>query len=259
MSQNIYDSPTFFSTYATLPRSTHGLSVAPEWPALRSMVLNNNPTIQDTRVLDLGCGYGWFCRWAVEEGRARHVRGIDISERMLERARELTPENLSSGGGNGITYLQDDLDVIKLDCETYDIIYSSLTLHYIRGLDKLLASIYTALKPGGRFVFSVEHPIYTAPSAEHWHKEKGEDSWLLNGYGREGERVRNWLGQDVRKYHRTTQTYLGLLLGCGFRLSDFVEWMPSDEDLEVHPEWAVERNRPAFLLVAVGKDEEKES
>ncbi|KAL3463600.1 S-adenosyl-L-methionine-dependent methyltransferase [Aspergillus heterothallicus] len=248
--QNIYDNPTFFTSYSKLARSEHGLPSAPEWPLLKSMVLVGEPDIKDAHVLDLGCGYGWFCRWAVEEGLVASVRGVDISEKMLERAREMTDRESM----DQIVYERADLDVVELEEGGYDIIYSSLTLHYVRDLERLFRAVHSALKSKGRFVFSVEHPIYTAPREDKWHSDAdGRESWLLNGYGEEGERVRNWLGVDVRKYHRTTQTYLSLLLKAGFVLREFVEWMPSEKDLEEHPEWAVERNRPAFLLVAVDK------
>ncbi|KAJ5499475.1 Sodium/solute symporter [Penicillium expansum] len=67
-SQNIYDNPGFFIQYGNLPRSQHGLPAAPEWPILEDMILNpkSSPTklsetpLQGSRVLDLGCGYGWF-------------------------------------------------------------------------------------------------------------------------------------------------------------------------------------------------------
>ncbi|KAL2828109.1 S-adenosyl-L-methionine-dependent methyltransferase [Aspergillus pseudoustus] len=270
MSQNIYDNPTFFASYNTLPRSQHGLPSAPEWPLLKSMVLVKQPDIKNARVLDLGCGYGWFCRWAAEEGLAAKVHGIDISEKMLERAREMTATDTERETATGIdsslslhlriNYVRADLETVVLEKEGYDVVYSSLTFHYVSDLARLLNTVYAALKRNGRFVFSVEHPIYTAPKEDKWHgdgtNDDGNDglqSWLLNGYGDEGERNRNWLGDDVRKYHRTTQTYLTLLLRAGFVLREFVEWMPSDKDLEEHPEWAVERNRPAFLLIAVEK------
>lgn len=68
MSQNIYDNEEFFAGYAKLPRSLHGLDGAPEWPALRALL----PDLRDLNLLDLGCGYGWFSRWARQQG-ARHV------------------------------------------------------------------------------------------------------------------------------------------------------------------------------------------
>src|SRR5437660_247885 len=82
MGQNIYDDPTFFEGYRRLPRSVQGLDGAPEWPAIRAML----PELRGRGVLDLGCGFGWFCRWARQQGAAQ-VTGIDVSEKMLARAR----------------------------------------------------------------------------------------------------------------------------------------------------------------------------
>jgi len=56
MTQNIYDDPGFFQGYSQMARSIGGLDAAPEWPALRAML----PPMQGLKVVDLGCGYGWF-------------------------------------------------------------------------------------------------------------------------------------------------------------------------------------------------------
>src|SRR5271167_2670174 len=81
MTQNIYDDAEFFAGYSRLPRSVEGLDGAPEWPALRALL----PDLRGLNVVDLGCGFGWFCRWARANGAA-HVLGIDVSEKMLARA-----------------------------------------------------------------------------------------------------------------------------------------------------------------------------
>jgi 2-polyprenyl-3-methyl-5-hydroxy-6-metoxy-1,4-benzoquinol methylase len=86
MAQNIYDNDEFFAGYSRLARSIEGLDGAPEWPALRAML----PDLRRLRVLDLGCGFGWFCRWARQNGAA-NVVGIDLSEKMLERAPNRLP------------------------------------------------------------------------------------------------------------------------------------------------------------------------
>jgi 2-polyprenyl-3-methyl-5-hydroxy-6-metoxy-1,4-benzoquinol methylase len=88
MAQNIYDLPSFFTEYSKLPRSEGGLSNAPEWPFLRAWL---GSSILNARVLDLGCGFGWFCRWARDEGGAALVHGVDVSENMLKRAKNGQP------------------------------------------------------------------------------------------------------------------------------------------------------------------------
>ena len=151
MTQNIYDDPAFFEGYSRLNRSIHGLDGAPEWPALRALL----PDLRGRNVLDLGCGYGWFSRWAADQGAAS-VLGIDVSERMLERA-------ASTAAHPAITYRRADLETLALPNAAFDLAYSSLAFHYVAHLDTLLRTIHRALVPGGRLVFSIEHPIYTAP------------------------------------------------------------------------------------------------
>ena len=87
MTQNIYDDPDFHAAYLRLPRSVAGLEGAPEWPNLRAML----PPIPGARVLDIGCGLGWFSRWARQAGAAS-VLGVDISARMLTGARAATAD-----------------------------------------------------------------------------------------------------------------------------------------------------------------------
>ncbi|AEI65682.1 class I SAM-dependent methyltransferase [Corallococcus macrosporus] len=239
MAQNIYDDPGFFHGYSQLRRSQEGLAGAPEWPALRAML----PALRGLRVLDLGCGYGWFCRWAQEQG-ARQVQGIDVSARMLERARQLT----STGD---IVYTQADLETVELPHARFDLVYSSLAFHYIEDLPRLLAKVHGALVPGAALVFSIEHPIYMAPSHPGWRvDERGQKTWPLHAYQVEGPRTTEWLAKGVLKYHRTLGTVLNALIHTGFDLRHVDEWGPSAAQLAAQPELAEERERPMMLLVS---------
>ncbi len=104
--QNIYDNPEFLAGYVTLDRQVDGLDGAAEWPLLRSML----PTMTGRQVVDLGCGFGWFSRWADEHGAAS-VLGIDVSTKMLERARSDTTSAT-------VDYRCADLDLVELDPDT---------------------------------------------------------------------------------------------------------------------------------------------
>lgn len=144
MSQNIYDDDEFFEGYSRLPRSIEGLDGAPEWPALRAML----PDLTGLRVLDLGFGFGWFCRWARGQG-ALQILGIDVSEKMLARARAATQDS-------AITYARADMEQLELAPGSFDLVYSSLALHYVENLDGLMVEVHRSLVPGGSLVFSVE-------------------------------------------------------------------------------------------------------
>ncbi len=239
MTQNIYDNPEFFEGYSRLSRSVEGLDGAAEWPALKTLL----PELRDLRVVDLGCGFGWFCRWARQQGAAA-VLGIDVSEKMLARARAATTDA-------AIIYLEADLEAAELPQAAFDLAYSSLALHYVEDLGGLLAKVRRALVPGGRFVFSAEHPIFTAPTQPGWSLGvDGRKIWPVDSYLCEGPRRTDWLAKGVIKQHRTLATYLNLLLQLGFGLSHIEEWGPTDEQIAARPALADERQRPMFLLVA---------
>ena len=239
MTQNIYDVQEFFEGYSRLSRSVQGLPGAVEWPAMQALL----PDLRGLRVVDLGCGFGWFCRWAREQGAAS-VLGLDVSEKMLAQARATRPEA-------GITYTRSDLEVLNLPEASFDLAYSSLALHYIENLDRLLATVYQALVPGGQLVFSVEHPIYTAPRNPTWLADaSGHNTWPIDSYSVEGPRTTEWLIKGVIKQHRKIGTTLNLLIQLGFTICHVEEWGPTVKQIEIRPELAEERERPMFLLMA---------
>ncbi|WP_145521111.1 class I SAM-dependent methyltransferase [Yersinia mollaretii] len=244
MTQNIYDNQAFFSGYAKLSRSVDGLEGAPEWSAIRKIL----PPLSGRKIVDLGCGYGWFCRYAHSQGAA-DILGLDVSEKMLNRAKELTPDG-------DIIYRREDLEKLHLPKQMYHLAYSSLTLHYIKELPTLFATVYNALLPGGSFVFSAEHPIYTAPKQPGWLiADDGQKSWPLNSYQAEGERVTNWLADGVIKQHRTLGTYINLLVKQGFVITTLDEWGPTAQQIADNPALDEEKERPMLFLLSAKKPE----
>ena len=225
MSQNIYDDPAFFAGYATLDRSVKGLEGAPEWPTLQQML----PPLSGLRVVDLGCGYGWFCRWARDQGAAQ-VDGLDLSSRMLERAREMTE-------GEGIRYRCEDLQTLTLPADSCELVYSSL-----------------ALTLGGTLLFSAEHPIYTAPPQQGWQvDENGQKSWPVSHYQQEGERISNWFADGVKKQHRKLSSWINLLVAAGFIIEHLDEWGPTAEQIAAQPALDEEKERPMIFLLRARK------
>jgi ubiquinone/menaquinone biosynthesis C-methylase UbiE len=247
MAQNIYDNDEFFAGYGRLPRSVDGLEGAPEWPNFRAML----PDLHGRNVLDLGCGYGWFCRWARAQGAAQIV-GMDVSEKMLARARADTQD--ADTQGRAITYTRADMEQLELPAKAFGLVYSSLALHYVENLDRLMAQVHRSLIPGGSLVFSVEHPIYTARAHPGWSSDAaGRRTWPVDGYLDEGPRSTDWLTKGVIKQHRTLATYLNMLLRVGFTLRHVEEWGPTEEQIAAHPQWADDRRRPPFLLIGAAR------
>ena len=144
MRQNKYDDPAFFTKYSQMARSIGGLDAAGEWPAFRELL----PELRDKDVLDLGCGFGWHCRYARAQ-QARSVVGVDLSEKMLARARESTNDS-------AIEYRQLAIEDIDFSTGTFDVVLSSLALHYVERFDIVCRKVHHCLVPEGIFVFSVE-------------------------------------------------------------------------------------------------------
>lgn len=242
MKENKYDNDIFFEKYSQMSRSKHGLSGAGEWETLKKML----PDFKGKQVLDLGCGYGWHCIYAVENGAASVV-GIDISHKMLETAKEKTKFS-------EVEYRCCAMEDVDYPSESFDIILSSLAFHYIKDYNSLVRNIYRMLTPGGMLVFTVEHPVFTAQGTQDWYyDEKGEIlHFPVDNYYYEGERTAVFLGEKVIKYHRTLTTYLNTLLTHGFILNQIVEPQPPESMMDI-PGMKDEMRRPMMLVVSATK------
>ena len=243
MKQNKYDDDTFFNKYSNMDRSKNGLEGAGEWHELKKML----PNFKDKRVLDLGCGFGWHCRYAVENG-AKSVIGIDISQKMLSEAKNKTK------CGN-IEYICMPIEDIDFPEESFEVVISSLALHYIKSFEDVLDRVYKCLSRGGDFIFSVEHPIFTAQGPQDWYyDDKGNIlHWPVDHYFTEGIRNAKFLGEEVIKYHRTLTTYLNSLIKIGFEITGVVEPKPAENMLNTVPGMRDELRRPMMLLVSARK------
>ena len=243
MKQNKYDDDVFFNKYSNMERSKNGLEGAGEWYELKKML----PDFKDKMVLDLGCGFGWHCRYAAENG-AKSVIGIDISQKMLSEAKSKTKY------GN-IEYICMPIEDIDFPEESFDIVISSHALHYIKSFEDVLDRVYKCLSRGGDFVFSVEHPIFTAQGPQDWYYDgKGNIlHWPVDHYFTEGIRNAKFLGEEVIKYHRTLTTYLNSLIKLGFEITGVVEPKPAENMLNTVPGMLDELRRPMMLLVSARK------
>lgn len=244
MKENRYDDPRFFEKYGQMARSQKGLAGAGEWHELEKLL----PDLRGKRVLDLGCGYGWHCTYAAEHGAAS-VLGTDISQRMLETARERDP-------GPSIEYRQAAMEDLRFPDGSFDVVLSSLAFHYVEDFGPLVRRISDWLAPRGVFVFSVEHPVFTADGPQDWYYGPNGEilHFPVDDYFVEGPREAIFLGERVMKYHRTLTTYLGTLLENGFRLARVVEPQPPESMMDL-PGMKDELRRPMMLLVSAIRDE----
>ena len=242
MKENKYNDPAFFEKYSQMERSKKGLSGAGEWHELQKLL----PDFQGRRVLDLGCGYGWHCKYAADHGAA-YVLGADISQKMLDTAQEKNP-------GAVIEYRCAAMEDLTFQGGSFDAVLSSLAFHYVRDFGPLVQNISHWLRPDGSFVFSVEHPVFTAYGSQDWYyDENGEIlHFPVDNYYIEGRREAVFLGERVTKYHRTLTTYLDTLLQNSFQILRVVEPQPPEDMMDL-PGMKDELRRPMMLLVSAEK------
>ncbi|WP_405173934.1 class I SAM-dependent methyltransferase [Paenibacillus sp. FSL H8-0260] len=243
MKQNKYDDSNFFSAYQQMPRSIGGLAAAGEWHVLKALL----PDLHNKSVLDLGCGFGWHCLYAREQ-QASSVIGVDISEKMLQQAREKTNDP-------AITYIQLPIEDIDFASEQFDVVLSSLAFHYIESFAAICRKVHSFLKPGGSFIFSVEHPIFTSREEQDWYADEQGNRlhWPVDHYQSEGLRETKFLTENVIKYHRTISTYFNDLIEAGFTIKAVKEPKPSTE-MSNDPWMKDEERRPMFLIISAVKE-----
>lgn len=242
MKENKYDTERFFQKYSQMTRSQKGLEGAGEWSELQKIL----PDFCGKRVLDLGCGYGWHCKYAAEHG-AFSVLGTDISKKMLAKAQAIN-------SAPQINYQCIAMEDLSFPERTFDVILSSLAFHYIEDFEPLVVNISKWLKQGGTLVFSVEHPVFTSYGTQDWYYDSNGEilHFPVDNYYYEGRREAIFLGEPVIKYHRTLTTYLNTLLQNGFELQHIIEPQPPEDMLELDG-MKDEMRRPMMLLVSALK------
>src|SRR5690625_4146987 len=147
MKQNIYDNPVFFKEYTSLRESGITFNDFVEQPAIKSLI----STFQEKSILELGCGTGHFSKYCIENGASK-VIAVDISNNMIEKAQK---ENAHEK----IEYICAAIEDLELQNQKFDLIISSLAVHYIKDYSNLIAKIKGLLIKNGEFIFSTEHPI----------------------------------------------------------------------------------------------------
>ena len=207
--------------------------------------------VRGLRLLDVGCGNGYFAREMALRGA--RVTGLDISPRMIEHARRH-----ESAAPLGIAYEIGDASVLagRFAAESFDMATSCVALQDMPDVDRVLRSVHAVLRPGARFVASITHPCTDMPFRAWERDESGRKRWLcVDRYFDRGPIEYVWRdqfekGSEFRTtaLHTTLEDWMGWILGAGFLLRSLREPRPSDEVLEKHPDLEDASRVPYYIL-----------
>ena len=247
MEQNIYDNEEFFKGYQELRNSKTNPSANDliEIPQLFALIGD----VKDKKVLDIGCGTGGHDRRLIELG-AKSVLGIDISENMINEAKRSTNDER-------ITYKILSMNKLEDVKEKFDLVVSSLAIHYIEDYDGLCKKVYNLLNDGGEFVFSHEHPMESAVilnNLEHRYVIlDGKKYFLLSDYNNEGKRTSNWIVDGVVKYHRNMSHLVNGLIDAGFTIEKLNESYTTDEAIKLKPKYIEQKDHCYYVYIKAKK------
>jgi ubiquinone/menaquinone biosynthesis C-methylase UbiE len=186
------------------------------------------PDLKNKKVLSLGCGSGEDCHYLKSLGAYESI-GIDISEELIKIAIDSYPECI---------FKVMDMENLIFENESFDFVYSSLAIHYLEYWDKVFSEVYRILKPNGYFLFSSEHPTFSAMACHETKKTKTREL----SYARDKETGKTVIigdyfkhkshteaGWPVKKWHRTIGEISSEIKKSGFLISDIIEPKPKEE------------------------------
>lgn len=202
------------------------------------------------RILEIGCGEGYFARMFANEHAL--VDGADIAAELIEHAQ---------AQGGGVRYFTTPADNLSFaSAGTYDVVVAVLTLQNMERIEPVMKEVARVLKPDGTFVFVLNHPAFRIPKKTAW----GWDAAAQVQYRRvDGyltttkEKIDMTPGKREQKeytysFHRSLQDYMKGLAGAGFAIMRIEEWIShreSEQGPRKQAEDTARKEFPLFLAV----------
>jgi trans-aconitate methyltransferase len=232
-----YDEEEFYENYMKRRNRQESPNNIIEKPILLEMIGN----VAGKRLVDLGCGDAEIGIELLQQGAAAYL-GVEGSKNMAAAA----AENLEGTAGQVLHASMEEWQPQK---EQYEVVLSRFALHYLADLSSVFTKVHDSLVRGGKFIFSVQHPVLTS-SAKSAEASGRRSDWVVDDYFHQGERVEHWIGKKVIKYHRTTEEYFQLLLQAGFTVDDLREGTPRGENFSSREEYERRMRIPLVLLIS---------
>jgi SAM-dependent methyltransferase len=198
-------------------------------------------------VLDVGCGEGQLTRLAAAGG-ARRAVGVDPTRAQVGEARRR---------GGGPVYVRAGAARLPFSSAAFDAVVACLVFEHIRDVDDALAEVARVLRPGGRFLFFLNHPLLQTPDSG-WIDDQvldpPEQYWRIGAYLVEDESL-----QEVEKdvfipfIHRPLSRYVNTMAAHGLLIEQMHEPAPPPGFLARAEEYAQAATIPRLLFLHARK------
>ncbi|WP_098743899.1 class I SAM-dependent methyltransferase [Paenibacillus sp. EZ-K15] len=199
--------------------------------------------MEQMTVLDAGCAAGWYTEQFIIRGA--RVTAVDLSPAMVEACKRRV-------GNEAAVFACDITEDLPFEDEAFDLIVSSLTLHYIEDWTPTFREFQRVLKPGGSLIFSVHHPFMDVKHVDrpdYFARELLTEVWNKQESG----------PVEVTFYRRPIQEIINVT-SSRFRIEQIVEPQPSlaHKDNPEAAEWVAKwfdrlMTNPHFLIVKANK------
>ena len=215
-----------------------------EKPMMRSMLEN----LENKKVLMLGCGTGEESLMLRQFG-ATDLVGIDISKVSIDIAQKSYPES---------QFLVADMSKLPFKDDEFDYVYSSLAVHYTKDVEKVFKEVCRVLKKGGKFLFSVGHPLRWAVQEVDIDGRKSrvvgyacsnEENVVFGNYNTFGKHTHQFPNNEILSFYvGSPSMYFQLLKKQNFLIEDFKESVCVDEAKKVdYNYWYKYHEIPQFM------------
>ncbi|WP_214110305.1 class I SAM-dependent methyltransferase [Acrocarpospora catenulata] len=170
--------------------------------------------VRGRRVLEVGGGAGQCGRWLT--GQGAQVVSVDLSFRQLQHARRIDQDSAAP-----LPLIQADAEYLPFLAETFDLACSAYgALPFVADAGAVLGEVARVLRPGGRFVFSVSHPVRWA-----FPDDPGPAGLTADRSYFDRRPYVEMTGGQVSyvEHHRTLGDWVGLIVAAGLRLTALTE------------------------------------
>ncbi len=198
-----------------------------------------------TDVLDVGTGEGQVARLAATAtgtGAGRRVVGVDLAAAQLAVAR---------ARGGGVGYARAGATALPFAAASFDAVVACLVFEHIDDADGAIAEVARVLRPGGRFLFLLNHPLLQVPGSG-WIDDHilDEQYWRIGPY-----LVEDTALEEVEKdvflpfVHRPLSRYVNAMAAAGLLVVRMEEPPPPAGFLARAPEYEEAATIPRLLFL----------